>query len=506
MYRIALTLGCLLVATATSQAQQTTEQAPKINYADDVQPIFREHCFKCHNANEAKGGLTLDSFAGLMEGGGSGEIVYAGDAEGSRLYQLMMHEDTPVMPPNQDPLAKEKLQIVSQWIIGGLLENSGSKVRKKKGPSLSFAATEIGAKPDVIAMPEALWRVPVVTTSRAAAASALAASPWAPLVAIGGQKQVSLYNTDSGELAGIIPYPEGVPQSLDFSLDGSYLLVGGGTHGSKGTAALYDVKSGERLVTVGDELDTVFGADINENITRIALGGPQKIVRVFDVASGEVVFELKKHTDWIYCVDYSPDGVLIATGDRSGGLHVWEADTGRLYLDLVGHKAAVRGVSWRSDSNVLVSASEDGTVKMWEMSGGKELKSFNAHGGGATGVMMAKDGRMVTCGKDKTVKLWKSDGGAITTFPAFTEPALEVVITHDGSKVIGGDWNGRTVMWNTDDSKIAKELPANPPPLEDQQATLGAQVAELEKAAAAAELCKSTSRKPCRPPVRHTRR
>ena len=91
---------------------------------------------------------------------------------------------------------------------------------------------------------------------------------------------------------------------------------------------------------MGDELDTVFGADVNETVNKIALGGPQKIVRVFQISSGEVLFELKKHTDWIYCVDYSPDGVLVASGDRSGGLHVWEADTGRLYLDLIGHKGS----------------------------------------------------------------------------------------------------------------------------------------------------------------------
>lgn len=193
---------------------------------------------------------------------------------------------------------------------------------------------------------EARWRVPVVTTECAAAATALAASPWAPLVAVAGQKQVSLYNTDNSELVGIIPYPDGIPQVLRFSRDGAYLLVAGGTHSSQGTASLYDVRNGERLLRVGDELDIVFGADINDQLSRIALGGPQRIVRIFDTATGEVTFELKKHTDWIYCVDYSPDGVLVATGDRSGGLHVWEADTGRLFLDLVGHKGAIRGLTW----------------------------------------------------------------------------------------------------------------------------------------------------------------
>ena len=105
----------------------------------------------------------------------------------------------------------------------------------------------------------------------------------------------------------------------------------------------------------------------------------------------------------------------------------------------------------------------------------------------STGVMMAKDGRIVTSGKDQTVKLWKADGSAIATFPAFTEPAFEAVITYDGSNVIGGDWNGKTVMWSVAEPKVATELLPNPPSLEQQQVTLAAQLAEVEKAAASAD-------------------
>ncbi len=476
--RVSLTSGLFLISLLPALGQEKKPEQASPNFTDHVLPIFREHCLKCHNSNDAEAGLAIDSYGALMEGGGSGDAVTAGDSAGSRLYLVMTHAEEPTMPPNQDAVAAEKIEVIRKWIDGGLLENSGSKAKKRKGPSLSFTAME-GGKPSEIVMPESLWRIPVVVSKRAAASSALAASPWAPLVAVAGQKQVSIYNTETGKLEGIIPFPEGIPQVLRFSVDGGYLMVAGGAHASKGVASVYNVRTGERLLLVGDELDTVFGADVNNDLSKVAMGGPQKVVRIFDTASGDSLFDLKKHTDWVYCVDFSPDGVLLASGDRSGGLHVWEADTGRIYLDLVGHKGAVRGLSWRADSNVLVSASEDGTVKVWEMNNGKQLKSFNAHGGGATGVVMAKDGRMVTSGKDRTVKLWNADGGAIATMPAFTEAALEAVINHDGTKIIGGDWTGRTVMWDVADPKKSIDLAPNPPSLEDYKATVAAQIAQL---------------------------
>ena len=480
MNRSLLTITLVFGFGGVLAAQQKTEKMPTVNFQDHVLPIFRQHCLSCHNANDAEAGLAIDSFGALMEGGGSGDVVADGDPSASRLYLVMTHDEEPTMPPDQDPIPAEQLDVIKRWIEGGLLENSGSKAKKRKGPSLAFTNSATG-KPDELIMPESVWRTPVVTTQRSAAATALAASPWAPLVAVAGQRQVSLYQTETTELLGVIPYPEGIPQVLRFNRDGGYLLVAGGTHSAMGTASLYDVRSGERVLSVGDELDVVFGADINDSMTRVALGGPQKLVRIFDTSTGEAVFELKKHTDWVYTVDYSPDGVLVASGDRSGGLHVWEADTGRLYLDLVGHKDAIRSLVWRADSNVLISASEDGTVKMWEMNAGNQLKSFNAHSGGVTGVSLAQDGKIVTSGKDKTVKVWQGDGAAIATMPAFTESALEVAITHDSSKVIGGDWNGRTLMWQISDPKVSWELSANPPSLSVQENTALTRVAELGK-------------------------
>lgn len=491
-----LLLGLSATATAGAADEKTVpgdDAAKKVTYEDHVKPIFREHCFSCHNQADAKGGLALDSFASLMEGGGSGEIVYDGDAASSRLWMLINHEDTPEMPPNQDKLAAEKLAVVEAWINGGLLENSGSKAKAKKVDTLAFAGSTAGKPEGPAAMPEGLTLQPVIATSRPAAATAIAASPWAPLVAIAGQQQVLLYHTDSGELLGVLPFPEGIAHSIRFSRDGAFLIVGGGAHASLGIVAVYNVKTGERIAQVGDELDVVLSGDVNENMSRIALGGPQRMLRIYNVADGELLFDIKKHTDWIYAVAYSPDGVLLASGDRSAGLVVWEAETGRPYLELTDHKGAINALAWRDDSNVLASASDDGTVKLWDMFEGKVVRSITAHAGGVMAVAFDHQGRLVTAGKDKRVKLWDAAGKELRAFPAMEQDVLEVTITHDGGQVIAGDWTGKIVAWNSEKPETNRPLPANPPTLQQRleraQQQLTATVTkrtEAEKAAAAA--------------------
>ncbi len=453
------------VFCGTALADDAAESAAaKITYDDHVRPILREHCFSCHNQNGAKGGLTLDSYAKLIEGGSSGEVVIDQDLDASRLWMLVSHEEEPFMPPGQDQLPEAKLTIIRQWIDGGLLENSGATAEPKKKKTLNLAVTSATGKPEgPAAMPESVPREPFVATPRAGAIAALAASPWAPLVAVAGQRQILLYSSDSGELLGVLEFPEGIAYSLRFSRDGSKLLAGGGRGGAAGSAVLFDVRTGERLVKVGDELDAVLTADINNDLTRVALGGPGKLVRIFSTETGEMLHEIRKHTDWIYAVRFSPDGVLLATADRSNGLFVWEAETAREYLELKGHTAGVTDIDWRSDSNALASASLDGTIRLWEMNNGTQTGRANAHGDGVNAIAFTHDARLVTAGQDRTAKLWDPGLQPLQTFPAFNEPALRVTFSHDGQRVVAGDWSGEVRVWEAADAKEVTHLSANPP-------------------------------------------
>lgn len=458
-----IALAMVVGSHATLRAE---EPAKKVTYADDVKPILREHCFSCHNTSNAKSDLALDDYGRVMVGGAGGEVVLSGDLESSRLWMLVSHQEEPKMPPEQDKLPEAKLAVIKAWIEGGALENSGSTAKPKK-PKANLMQSSGAARPEGPAiMPEGLSKQPLVYTDRTTAVADIASSPWAPLVAVAGQKQIPLYHSDSGELLGVLPFAEGTPEVLRFSRSGALLLVGGGRGGHSGRVVVFDVKSGERVFELGDELDTVLAADINEDHTRVALGGPQRVVRIFNTEDGSILHEIRKHTEWVYAVEYSPDGVLLATADRNGELIVWEADTAREYQNLKGHTAAVNAVSWRLDSNLLASASEDGSIRLWEMTNGTQVKTWNAHAGGVASVNFTHDGRLVTAGRDRQVKVWDLEGKQLIAFEALPDLALAATFTHDGARVVGGDWTGALKMWNVADGAQVAALAQNPPTLE----------------------------------------
>lgn len=464
----------------------------KTTYDDHIKPIFRAKCFGCHNLDKKAGDLDLTNYTALMQGGASGAVVEAGDSESSYLWSLVSHTSTPTMPPKQEKMAAPVLATIKKWIDGGALESKSSTAKAGKPKvDLTLKGVPTGKPDGPAAMPNGLPLVPVIRTARTTALTAIATSPWAPLVAVAGQKQIVLYDASTLKLAGILPFPEGIPYVLKFSRNGELLLAAGGRGAYRGLVVVWNVRTGERVFQVGDEVDCILAADISSDQSLIALGTTTKMVRVYSTATGELLHSIKKHNDWVYTVEFSPDGVLLATGDRGNGMFVWEAHTGRLYLTLAGHSSAINAVSWRGDSNILASCSRDGSIRLWEMENGRTVKSWGAHGGGVASVEFTRDGRLVSCGRDKVTKLWDQNGAQQRAFEAFTDLALQVTHCDETNRVIAGDWNGEIRVWNAADGKRIGLLTANPEGaaelLKKAQSTLTTRKAAYDKLAVTAQ-------------------
>src|SRR5258708_2804506 len=95
------------------------------NYEDDVRPIFSRRCFACHSAAEMRAGLSLESYAGVLKGGGSGEILKPGRPGASILYHAVAHEGNgvPQMPLGLPNIPDAEIAVIRDWMQQGALEN-----------------------------------------------------------------------------------------------------------------------------------------------------------------------------------------------------------------------------------------------------------------------------------------------------------------------------------------------------------------------------------------------
>ncbi|MFT5130423.1 MAG: mono/diheme cytochrome c family protein [Rhodothermales bacterium] len=442
--------GLLLLLIVLSPAQAA------ISYDEHIKPIFRRHCLKCHGDDTHKADLNLQTYASALKGGSGGAALIAGRTSQSLLHSAITDADPEArMPPKKPQLPAEHVATIAEWIASGLRESSASASLVASRDTRFQPPKDTGAKPEDPAMPGLPPYTPPATI-RPLPILAIDASPWAPVVAVAGHEHVRLIHTKSEQELGAIPFPDGVPQVIRFSSDGALLLVAGGRPVESGIVALFSVKTGQRLATIGDEIDAVLAADISPDQTRVALGGSGKRVKVYATSDASLSYSIDRHTDWITALAFSPDGSKLASSDRAGGIHIWDASSGGILLNLGEHKAAVRALDWRSDSKFLASVGEDGRVIWWDVADGwPAINKDNAHPpprpagsygtipNGVLAAHFAPNGQLATTGRDGVLRLWDEKGNAKKTQAIPSGLPISVTVSHDSGTIITGDSTGK---------------------------------------------------------------
>ena len=94
-------------------------------YTDVIQPILNQKCVSCHNDKKTKGGLKMNSYNAIMQGGKNGSIVMVNNSIESKINRRMNLpvEDRYHMPPkSRIQPSKEEIELIKIWI-----DNSASK-------------------------------------------------------------------------------------------------------------------------------------------------------------------------------------------------------------------------------------------------------------------------------------------------------------------------------------------------------------------------------------------
>ena len=118
-----LSAGGVLVPTAERVERA---QPDLIDYASQVQPLFAAYCLECHSQDKRKGGLSLATYADVLDGGRSGAIVRPGNSGGSRMLHRLRGEVDPQMPLDELPLSDEEIAILRVWMDQGARPHPGA--------------------------------------------------------------------------------------------------------------------------------------------------------------------------------------------------------------------------------------------------------------------------------------------------------------------------------------------------------------------------------------------
>jgi mono/diheme cytochrome c family protein len=441
--RLALLTGFVLTLPSVAFAAQ-----PPPSYAKQIKPFFTRYCLECHNGEEAKGGLNLETSKSLREGGDNGPVLTPGKGGASRIVRLVEHKDKPFMPPKKAKQPRpEEIALLRAWIDAGAKEDAAVR----------------------ITVPEIRPKSPVSPP-----VAALAYHPGGQMLAAGGRGVVYQFDATTGDLQGKIEGLHPRVTALTFSRDGKQLAIASSKTGEAHEVRLYDVSPGSLPNAAGARVvnthtDVIHDLAFSPDGKLLASCGYDRLIKLWDVAAKKELRVLKDHSDSVYGLAFSPDGKLLASAAADRAVKVWDTATGRRLYTLSEPTDWVYAIAWSPDGRHLAAAGVDKSIRVWQVSadGGAIVHSVFAHEGPVVQLAYNADGKtLYSLSEDRTVKAWDAERMVERkVYDRQPETVLRLALRSDGKQLALGRYDGILVLVDAVTGKPqAEALPIKPKP------------------------------------------
>ena len=204
-----------------------------------------------------------------------------------------------------------------------------------------------------------------------------------------GAKSLVLWNVETGEEIRRFEGHRFVLRSVAIGPDGRTALAGSQRQDDigEGDLILWDLETGEpirRFDTTEDITSIAFSADGSRALTGSAYFANVILWDVSaaldtGVASGQEIRRFEGHTNMVFDVAFGPDETTALSASADGSLILWDVETGDVIRHYLGHDDWVWSLDVSPDGRYALSGSRDGTVILWDFETGEELRRFSGH-------------------------------------------------------------------------------------------------------------------------------
>ncbi len=109
-----------------------------------IRPVLSSSCYKCHSAeaDKVKGGLLLDTRAGLLKGGDTGPAIVPDSTDESLMLKAVRWADKDLQMPPKKKLADEEIADIATWLKMGAPWPEGDKPAVAGAAKKEFKITD----------------------------------------------------------------------------------------------------------------------------------------------------------------------------------------------------------------------------------------------------------------------------------------------------------------------------------------------------------------------------
>ena len=445
-------LGCVILWISLSLGQ-ALGQAP-VSFVRDIAPVLVKQCQGCHGPKKVKGGYRVDTFEHLLKPGKSDSpaIARGKPAESELFLRLTTGDANDLMPQDGDPLPPKQIELVKRWIVEGAKFDGTTETAALAG---LLQPVEHPPSPESYPSP-----VPI---------TALEFGPEGERLFASGYREVTIWNTISGELLGRLGNVAERVYDLAVSAEGRLLAVACGQPGRLGEVRLFDLASGELRSVPVTTADVVFAVAFSNDGNRLAAGSADNKLRLVEVESGKVTHELGSHSDWVNSVAWNADDSRLVTASRDNTAKVFDASTGERIVSYLGHQNYVRAALFHKNGKEIFSIGDDQKMHHWKIEGPKKVNDSSASR--STALAIARIGtELLIAGDDRSVRAFNINiKDESRKWDGHKDAVLSVTVSAATRQAASGAYDGEVVLWDIDEGKIIRRFQATPGGVEGKE-------------------------------------
>ena len=279
---------------------------------------------------------------------------------------------------------------------------------------------------------------------------------------------VRIWDAESGILIKELLF-EGAPAlNLNFSPDGSILVVSGAVFSKKkdsveSLVSLWSTQDWQETKTIqgeeGGASRIIFTPDGKNIVARIG-----STLSIIEIETSIVTHTFIEQTGYVHTLAVTPAGNSIVSGADDGTLTIWDIASQTRFVSTHEYSDRINDMILSPDGNVLVTAYENGNISMWNAASQELIRTLNTGDSSPTCLAYSPDGVWLAAGfEDNSIHIWNSgDGIEAFKLEDHSGDINDLEFSSNGMFLASGSEDKTIRIWDmTDEAKMIQIIKDN---------------------------------------------